>query len=97
MVGPQEIQLSAALFKHVGPAQLLCRVHQSLLHAGRVDVGVADRSEQQRHGSGHHRGSHASSTERATATVEGGASHARAVGDDVRLHSTVPSWKLLHT
>ena len=92
---PQEVEFPAPLLKYVSPAQSLGRVHQCLFHAGRVDVGVVDGPEEKRHGARDDRGSHAGATEGAAATVEGGASDARAVGDDVWLHPTVTCWQLL--
>ena len=38
VVGPEEVQFAVALFKHVDSFELMGRVHQCLLHAGRVDV-----------------------------------------------------------
>ena len=45
VIGSQEVQLPTALLKHISTTQSLSRVHQCLLHAGRVDVGVADGTE----------------------------------------------------
>ena len=92
VIRSQEVQLSTALLKHVSPTKLLSGVHQSLLHAGWIDVGVAYGSHEQCDGTSHHWGSHTSATEGAAATMEGGATDARAVGDDVRFHPTITSW-----
>ena len=95
MVRPEEVQLAVALLKHVHPREALGGGHERLLHAGRVDVAVADGPCEQRHRSCHHRGGHTGPTQRAAAAVEGGAPHPRAVGDNVRLHPAVALRKLL--
>ena len=95
MKRPQKIQFPTALFKDVGPTQPLGGVHQRLLHARRVDVGVAYCPEEESYGTSDNGGSHTSAAEGSAAPVEGGASDARAVGDNVWLDPPVPSWQLL--
>ena len=96
MEGSEEVQFPTALLKDVCPTQPLGRVHQSLFHARWVYVGVVYGAEEQGHGPGNDRGSHAGTAQRPTAPVKGGASDAGAIGDDVWLHSPVASRQLLH-
>ena len=95
MVCPEEVQLPVALLKHVHSWEALGGGHEGLLHASRVDVAVADGSCEQCHRPRHHWGGYAGPTQRATAPVEGGASHPRAVGNNVRLHPAVALRQLL--
>ena len=42
VVGSQEVQLPVALLKHVDSSYTLGSSHESLLHAGRVDIRMGD-------------------------------------------------------